>query len=115
MTDLLMTTLMISYFGWSENEMSADWPLPPNDDLPPISRADLKALFDHLDKPDPVPCTHTFKETTAFLKNQGLPVEATLKWLRANGAACDCEVIFNTDAEWGEWSGRLPSDEDDSA
>ncbi len=79
---------------------------PREDDLTPISRADLKALFDHLDRPNPSPCTHTFKETTAFLKSQGLPVEQTVEWLRSNGACCDCEVIFNTDAKWGEWAGR---------
>lgn len=89
MMDLRTTTLMTLCFGWSDIEMSRDLPLPPNDDLPPISRADLKALFDHLDRPDPVPCTHTFKETAAYLKSQGLPVEATLEWLGANGAGCD--------------------------
>ena len=91
--------------------MSDGLPAPPHDDLPPLTRGDLKALFDHLDRPNPVPCTHTFKETTAFLKAQKLPLEPTVEWLQSNGAGCDCEVIFNTDAEWGEWAGRLPPEE----
>jgi Protein of unknown function (DUF2695) len=92
--------------------MSENLPPPPHDELPPLSRADLKALFDHLDRPNPDPCTHTFKEISGFLKRRKLPVEKTIQWLQLNGAGCDCEVIFNTDAEWGEWAGRVPPDED---
>jgi Protein of unknown function (DUF2695) len=90
--------------------MNDEFPPPPHDHLPPLSRAELKALFDHLDRP--TPCTHTFKETAAFLKSRKLPVQATVEWPQSNGAGCDCEVIFNTDAEWGEWAGRLPPDEE---
>ena len=89
-------------------EESASLPGPPIDDLPPISRMDLKALFERLDQPNPAPCTHTFKETRAFLSAHGMPVEAMIAWLQRHGAGCDCEVIFNTDAEWGEWAGRMP-------
>ena len=92
--------------------MSDDLPPPPHDDLPPLLRADLKALFDHLDRPNPDPCTHTFKETSAFLRSRKLPLEKIIEWLQLNGAGCDCEVIFNTDAEWGEWAGRLLPEEE---
>jgi hypothetical protein len=85
---------------------------PPHNDLPPISREQLKSLFDALDRPNPAPCTHTMKETAAFLQQNGLPVDETIAWLHENGAGCDCEVIFNTDAEWGEWAGRV-LDEDE--
>lgn len=81
----------------------------------PISEPDLKALFDHLDRPDPDPCTHTMRETEAFLRARGLPVESTLRWLASQGAGCDCEVIFNVDAEWGERVGREPPPDDDDA
>ncbi len=81
-------------------------------DNPPISRSDLKALFDYLDRDRTVPCTHTFKETTAFLEERGLPVDETIKWLQNNGGGCDCEVILNTDATWGEWAGRRGDDND---
>jgi len=85
---------------------------PPHDALPPLSREQLKSLFETLDRPNPAPCTHTMKETTAFLQEHNLPVEKTIAWLHENGAGCDCEVIFNTDAEWGEWAGRI-LDEDE--
>jgi hypothetical protein len=75
-------------------------------DDPPISRSDLKALFDYLDRPRSSPCTHTYKETTAFLKERDLPVDETIQWLQNNGGGCDCEVILNTEATWGNWAGR---------
>jgi hypothetical protein len=94
--------------------MSDSLPLPPHDQLPPLTRAQLKASFDALDRPNPDPCTHTMKETTAFLQSNQLPVSETIAWLNENGAGCDCEVIFNTDAEWGEWAGREPFIDDDA-
>jgi hypothetical protein len=92
--------------------MGDDVPLPPSNDPPPISREDLKALFDYLDRPNPDPCTNTFKETIAFLKSRNLPVAETIEWLEYNGAGCDCEVIFNTEGDWGEWAGRVPMEEE---
>lgn len=85
---------------------------PPHDDLPPINREHLKGLFDHLDLPNPAPCTHTFKETAEYIRTHGLPEEELIAWLQRNGAGCDCEVIYNTDAEWGEYAGRELLDED---
>lgn len=84
------------------------------DDLP-ISATDLRALFDHLDQPDPAPCSHTMQETEAFLRARGLPVEPTVRWLATQGAGCDCEVIFNVDAVWGERVGREPPPDDEDA
>lgn len=78
----------------------------------PISNESLKELFDYLDMPNPPDCTHTFKETKEFLDSNDLPVEPTLSWLQSNGAGCDCEVIFNVEAEWGETVGREYIDED---
>jgi hypothetical protein len=92
--------------------MSSCLPLPPHDNLPPLSREDLKALFDYLDRPNPEPCTQTFKETMGFLESHNLPVEKTIEWLEFNGAGCDCEVIFNREAEWGEWAGRVQAQEE---
>jgi hypothetical protein len=86
---------------------------PASDELPLIQKEDLRALFDHLDRPNPEPCTHTFKETTSFLQKKKLPVATTLRWLQENGAGCDCEVIYNVDAQWGEWTGRALSDENE--
>ena len=58
-----------------------------------ITNEELKTLFDWLDRPNPPPCTHTFKETSAFLASRGLPVRSVLEWLGENGAGCDCEGI----------------------
>jgi len=38
-------------------------------------------------------CDDTFARTTAWLEENGLDVIASLKWLRARGAECDCRVI----------------------
>jgi Protein of unknown function (DUF2695) len=81
-------------------------PLPPNDDLPPMSRQQLKALFDYLDRPNPPACSHSFAETIEFLNGQSISAKQTVEWLQRNGAFCDCEVIYNTESEWGEYSGR---------
>jgi hypothetical protein len=98
---------------WSRRRAKLAAGGPPHADLPPISREDLKALFDHLDRPNPDPCTSTFKETISILRDRNLPVEEALRWLHRNGAGCDCEVIFNTEAEWGLWSGRSPDQDED--
>lgn len=91
------------------------WRDSQRSDEPPISAVELKALFDHLDRPDPPACSHTMKETEAFLRSRGLPVEPTLQWLATQGVGCDCEVIFNVEAEWGERVGReLPPDDEDA-
>ncbi len=83
-------------------------------DIPglPIAPAELRALFDFLDRPNPKPCNHTFQVTIGFLESRHLPVKPMLTWLGENGAGCDCEVIFNTDAQWGEAVGRVSSDDD---
>jgi hypothetical protein len=77
---------------------------------PPISYSDLKGLFEWLDRPDPPPCEHGYKETTEFLTARGLPVESTLKWLREYGGYCDCEVIYNVANDWGDTVGFVGSE-----
>src|SRR5262245_41799679 len=83
----------------------------PQDLPPPISKDDLLALFEYLNRTNPPPCTHTFSETTAFLRDHSLPVESTTVWLTQNGAFCDCEVIYNTADKWGDWAGFAPTDD----
>ncbi len=81
-------------------------------DIPPLTPEELRTLFDSLDQPNPKPCDHTFTETIDVLQANDMPVEPTLEWLERNGAHCDCEVIFNTAAEWGEWAQWEPADEE---
>jgi hypothetical protein len=68
----------------------------------PISHADLKELFDFLDRENPPPCDHTLRETMKFLEKKGLSVERVVSWLREHGGYCDCEVIFNVEDKFGE-------------
>jgi len=72
----------------------------------PISITNLRALFDYLDRENPPPCDHTLRETTEFLQKRGLDVARVISWLREQGGFCDCEVIFNVDAEFGQIVGR---------
>jgi hypothetical protein len=81
----------------------------------PISKDDLRALFEHLDQPNPAPCSHTLRETLEFLEERGLDPEKTVPWLQSYGGFCDCEVIFNVTDVWEErvgWSPDLEDDED---
>jgi hypothetical protein len=80
--------------------------------VPPIPYDDLAALFACLNRPDPRRCTNTLAETTEFLLSRRLPVERTLRWLRANGGYCDCEVILNVTDKWGQRVGWKAEGED---
>jgi len=67
----------------------------------PISKNDLKSLFDHLDEALVNGCDHTNKYTVEFLQENNLPEEQTVKWLVEHGGYCDCEVLANVEDEWG--------------
>ena len=79
----------------------------------PISKEDLRELFDHLDRPDPPPCDHTLGDTIAFLEKRNLNKGKIVPWLQSYGGYCDCEVIFNVDEKWGEYVGRIHEDGDE--
>ena len=74
----------------------------------PISKSDLKDLFDHLDqelaKGD---CDESLRFTREFLNNRGLPQEGIINWLGEHGGFCDCEVLANIENEWGEVVGSV--------
>jgi hypothetical protein len=40
-------------------------------------------------------CDDTFAKSAAWLTANGRDVDASLKWLKRRGAACDCQVITN--------------------
>jgi hypothetical protein len=79
---------------------------------PPIPYDDVAALFTYLNRPNPRRCTNTLAEATEFLRSRRLPVEPTLRWLRANGGYCDCEVILNVTDKWGKRVGWKAEGED---
>jgi hypothetical protein len=83
-------------------------------DDPPISYDELRDLFAFLDKISATgyECDHKYTLAEGFLRERNLPVEPMIKWLGYNGAGCDCEIMFNTAAEWEERVGYEPPDED---
>lgn len=105
-------------FEWfkrrSAISFSSRVPSPERGREPPISYAQVRNLFERLNRPNPPPCDHTLRETVEFLRENSLPVEPTIAWLRANGGYCDCEVIFNVTNEWGEKVGWIPAAEEES-
>ncbi|MBW3636092.1 MAG: DUF2695 domain-containing protein [Armatimonadetes bacterium] len=71
--------------------------------LMPISKPDLKALFDYVDdRLQQDGCDNTLESTRAFLTQRQLPTEPILDWLVEQGGSCDCEVIANAEGSWGE-------------
>ena len=62
----------------------------------PIPRETFLDLFDFLDQElESLTCPADFTLTISFLKGRDLEVEMILEFLEANGAYCDCEVLFN--------------------
>jgi len=66
----------------------------------PMSQADLRELFDYLDRPEASPCDHTLKDTVQFLERKKIDVERAVSWLREHGGYCDCEVLGNVEDEF---------------
>ena len=62
----------------------------------PMPRVIFLDLFDFLDqKLESLTCPADFTLTRSFLKGRDLEVEVILGFLEANGAYCDCEVLYN--------------------
>ncbi len=69
----------------------------------PISKADLKSLFNFLDQTIGVSaCDHSLRHTRSFLVAHHLPEAAVVPWLGEHGGYCDCEVLANVEDHWGE-------------
>jgi hypothetical protein len=83
-------------------------------DEPPLSHADLRRLFEHLDRAamNGYECDHSFALTTDFLQQRGLPLEPILAWLSENGAGCDCEIMFNVAQQWDHVVGYVAPDDE---
>ena len=64
----------------------------------PVSEEMLRELLNVVGDSS-VPCTNTFKETIAFIREHKLDEEKTLGWLQEHGAFCDCEVL-NVEDKW---------------
>lgn len=67
-----------------------------NGRTPTLSYEDVQALIDHLDRHLPLEaCDQTLRVTKTFLASRGLDVARAVRWLEAQGAYCDCEVLIN--------------------
>ena len=66
----------------------------------PLSKPQLRELFDYLDRPECPACDHTLKETTDFLRSRALKPDLVVPWLREHGGFCDCEVLANVENEF---------------
>ena len=66
----------------------------------PLSRDDLAALFDHLDKALSVSCDHSLRFTRQFLVARSLSEATIVPWLGEYGGYCDCEVLANVEDAW---------------
>jgi hypothetical protein len=94
----------------------------------PISKADLRDLFEFLDRTlfeqrGDKPwcyCDHKLRRSRDFLRSRSLPVETIVDWFGEYGGCCDCEIAANAqiigrrmwDIEWanlGHPSGRAAS------
>jgi hypothetical protein len=40
-------------------------------------------------------CDDTFAKTTVWLTANGHDIDASLRWLKRHGAACDCQTLTN--------------------
>ena len=69
----------------------------------PISKEDLKDLFDYLDSSlQEEGCDDALTLTEAFLQERHLPVDQTKAWLAQYGGYCDCEVLANVEDEFSK-------------
>jgi Protein of unknown function (DUF2695) len=67
----------------------------------PISKADLRDLFDYLDGALPEQgCKHSLQLTRSFLETRSLDPEAVVPWLAKYNGFCDCEVLANVEDAW---------------
>jgi hypothetical protein len=66
----------------------------------PIPVANLRAMFDMLDRELPVhACDRTRRLTERWLEANELPVAKVFAWLDTLGGFCDCEVLANVEQE----------------
>lgn len=75
----------------------------------PISKPDLKALFQYVEvRFREYGCDNTLKFTIEFLSHQQLSEDTIIGWLIDEGGGCDCEIMCNVEETWGEVVGYSP-------
>jgi hypothetical protein len=67
-------------------------------DTLPVPAPVLKALFDYVDRRlKSTECDHTLRHALDFIRNNALPEQAVICWLRGNHGYCDCETLWNSE------------------
>lgn len=72
----------------------------------PLSKADLRGLFEHLDSELASGCDHTASKTLEYLRSRSLNSEMILPWLQKLGGCCDCEVLGNVEEKFEKILGK---------
>lgn len=72
----------------------------------PLSKEDLRGLFEHLDSELASGCDHTANKTLAYLRSHSLSPERIVPWLQELGGYCDCEVLANVEQQFEKILGK---------
>ena len=72
----------------------------------PLSKEDLRGLFEYLDSEEAPGCDHTAKKTLGYLRSRSLSPERIVPWLQELGGYCDCEVLANVEQKFEEILGK---------
>jgi hypothetical protein len=67
----------------------------------PLLDDTLEHLFDAVEtRIENVPCDHSLRAATEWLRMNSLAIEPVVAWLQDNGGFCDCEVVANARDHW---------------
>lgn len=72
----------------------------------PLSKEELRGLFDYLDSEEASGCDHTAKKTLSYLRSRSLDPERIVPWLQELGGYCDCEVLANVEQQFEKILGK---------
>jgi len=72
----------------------------------PLSKEDLRGLFEYLDNEAASGCDHTAKKTLSYLRARSLDSERIVPWLQELGGYCDCEVLANVEQQFEKILGK---------
>jgi len=72
----------------------------------PLSKEDLRGLFEYLDTEGASGCDHTAKKTLSYLRSRSLDSERIVPWLQELGGYCDCEVLANVEQQFEKILGK---------
>ena len=72
----------------------------------PLSKEELRGLFEYLESVEATGCDHTAKKTLSYLRSRSLDTERIVPWLQKLGGYCDCEVLANVEQQFEKILGK---------